>query len=256
MTAEAAAQMIFAPRRMPAEPWEEPAGAAAVPHTLPSGAVVSTWGDEGPAVLLVHGWEGRSTQFAGLIGVLVASGRRAVAVDAPGHGRSPDAEYSPVRHGEVLLEALPGHAPFEAVVTHSFGSTATFHALRHGLTVGRIALISPLVSLTDRLAEIAGYFGFEGPVRADFLDRVQHRLSGVPIADLDIDRRPCPDGPTLLCHDTEDREIPVDSTIALARQWTDARLIVTNGLRHRRILADPTVVETVARHLGVSAPVR
>jgi pimeloyl-ACP methyl ester carboxylesterase len=112
--ADYAANSIQTPRRQPAEEWEESAAATADEHALPSGIVVSTWGDRGPAVLLVHGWEGRSTQFAELIRVIVANGRRAVGVDAPGHGRSPDGEFSPVKHGEALLEALPYHAPFDA----------------------------------------------------------------------------------------------------------------------------------------------
>ncbi|OLT23739.1 hypothetical protein BJF78_31635 [Pseudonocardia sp. CNS-139] len=247
--ADYTADAILTPRRRPAEEWEEPAAVSAVTHALPSGNVVSTWGDTGPAVLLVHGWEGRSTQFAGLIRAVVAGGRRAVAVDAPGHGRSPDGEFSPVRHGEALLEALPRFAPFDALVTHSFGSTSAFHAMRHGLAVNRMALISPLVSLSGRLTKFAEQVGMAPAQRAEFLAVLQERL-GVPVPDLDIDTLPEPAVPVLLCHDADDREVPAAPTRTLAELWPNATLLLTTGLRHRRILTEPAVVKAVAAHIG------
>lgn len=247
---DVAAETIFTPRRVVAEEWEGPAAAAAATHTLPSGIVVSSWGTAGPAVLLVHGWEGRATQFAGLIELIVASGRRAIAVDAPGHGRSPDSEFSPVLHGKALLEALPYYSPFEALVTHSFGSTSAFFALRRGLRVTRMALISPLVSLSERLDAMAEHFGLTGELRTAFLVTVARKLD-VPIHELDLDLQPEPDGPVLLCHDTDDREIPIGSTRALADLWPSAALMVTTGLRHRRIVNDRGVIDTVADHIGL-----
>src|SRR6185295_1815526 len=45
------------------------------------------WGD-GPAVLLVHGWEGHAGQLAAFVEPLLARGLSAVAFDAPAHGSS------------------------------------------------------------------------------------------------------------------------------------------------------------------------
>src|SRR5690349_4240764 len=44
-----------------------------------------SWG-QGPAVLLVHGWEGRATQLGAFVPALLEAGYRVVAVDMPGHG--------------------------------------------------------------------------------------------------------------------------------------------------------------------------
>jgi len=251
--ADYAASAILTPHRRPPEEWEESAAATAYERSLPSGIVVSTWGDGGPAVLLVHGWEGRSTQFAELIRAIVASGRRAIAVDAPGHGRSPDGEFSPVRHGQALLEALPRYAPFDALVTHSFGSTSAFFAMRHGLEVNRMALISPLVSLSRRLTTVAEQLGMRLDQRNAFLAAMQERL-GTPLQELDIDPLPEPDVPVLLCHDIDDREIPIDTSRLLAQRWPNATLMVTAGLRHRRILTEPRVISAIATHIGCVTP--
>jgi alpha-beta hydrolase superfamily lysophospholipase len=45
------------------------------------------WGS-GPAVLLVHGWEGRGAQLAAFVDPLVEAGLSVVTFDAPGHGAS------------------------------------------------------------------------------------------------------------------------------------------------------------------------
>ncbi|MGV9195387.1 alpha/beta hydrolase [Microbacterium sp. MC2] len=55
-----------------------------------AGAEVVTyeWGDGDRTVVLIHGWNGRASQFATLARELVAEGYRVVAFDAPAHGAS------------------------------------------------------------------------------------------------------------------------------------------------------------------------
>ena len=59
----------------------------------------------GSTVLLMHGWEGRPTQFALLIRGLVDAGYGVIALDAPAHGRSPGREANVVLFARALLEA-------------------------------------------------------------------------------------------------------------------------------------------------------
>src|SRR5687768_6915442 len=57
---------------------------------LPRGGRVAAWSwGEGPAVLLVHGWESRAAQLGAFVAPLVENGFSAVAFDAPAHGQSP-----------------------------------------------------------------------------------------------------------------------------------------------------------------------
>ena len=51
--------------------------------------------------------------------------------------------------------------------------------------------------------------------------------------------------PALVVHDRGDREVPFEHGETLARSWPGARLMVTEGLGHRRILRDPEVVRAV-----------
>jgi pimeloyl-ACP methyl ester carboxylesterase len=56
--------------------------------------------------------------------------------------------------------------------------------------------------------------------------------------------------PTLLLHDNEDRTAPLATGRALAGALRGARLQVTQGLGHRRILDDPTAIALAVQHLG------
>src|SRR5689334_9242192 len=49
---------------------------------------VTTWGESGPSVLLMHGWGGARAQMTGFVEPLLAAGYRVVAYDQPAHGQS------------------------------------------------------------------------------------------------------------------------------------------------------------------------
>ncbi len=78
---------FMTPRALPLRDWELPLLASSERITLRFGLSALRWG-QGPTVLLMHGWEGRPTQFASLINALVDAGYTVVALDGPAHGRS------------------------------------------------------------------------------------------------------------------------------------------------------------------------
>ena len=49
---------------------------------------ITTWGESGPAVLLMHGWGGARAQMTGFVNPLLSAGYRVVAYDQPAHGES------------------------------------------------------------------------------------------------------------------------------------------------------------------------
>jgi pimeloyl-ACP methyl ester carboxylesterase len=54
----------------------------------------------------------------------------------------------------------------------------------------------------------------------------------------------------LVVHDRDDSEIPLRDGERIAEAWPGARLEVTRGLGHHRILRDATVVARVAEHVS------
>ncbi|HET6985510.1 MAG TPA: alpha/beta hydrolase, partial [Kribbella sp.] len=55
--------------------------------------------------------------------------------------------------------------------------------------------------------------------------------------------------PLLAIHDRDDRETPYQGSEALVASWPDGRLELTEGLGHRKILGDATVVSRAVSFL-------
>ena len=86
-----AARAFCTPRRrqVVAVPESEVLGTGRAGRLNTSDGEVAFWSwGQGPAVLLVHGWEGRAAQWVPMAERLVRSGHRAVMLDLPAHGSS------------------------------------------------------------------------------------------------------------------------------------------------------------------------
>jgi pimeloyl-ACP methyl ester carboxylesterase len=100
---------------------------------------------EGRPLVLLHGGIGSTEMFAPALPALAAR-RRVVAVDFPGHGRSPDVDR-PLRPDlladdiAALIEDL-GIAPADVLGYSLGGETAFRLAVRHPAAVRRLVLVS------------------------------------------------------------------------------------------------------------------
>lgn len=68
------------------------------------------WEENGPSILVVHGWESHTGRMLPLIKPLVAQGCRVLALDAPGHGLSP-----PRRKPICWTRATPSRRPWSSM---------------------------------------------------------------------------------------------------------------------------------------------
>jgi len=85
------ADLISRPRgQNPTQPWELATGPTGREIELRTGLRARSWGEQGPLVLALHGWRGRTTQFRPLASKLLEKGMRTVALELPGHGISTD----------------------------------------------------------------------------------------------------------------------------------------------------------------------
>ncbi len=143
-------RIFSTPRKFAPREWELPFEAMATRERWSSGLSVLRAGD-GPVVALIHGWEGRATQFAALAPALLIRGFSVVAIDAPGHGHSRGKQSDPYRFADALIEVSTQVGPLHAAVGHSMGGGSIALALSAGLSVSRAALIASPSSLHDVL---------------------------------------------------------------------------------------------------------
>jgi len=212
--------------------------------------VGEAWGN-GPAVYLLHGWAGHRGQLTAFVAPLLARGFRVVAFDAPSHGESAPGAFGPrsssiVEFADALTSVIAEQGPARAIVAHSMGSTAAAVALCDGLRAGRVVMLAPMASPLSYARQFAAVLGFGERTFRRLVARVERRV-GAPMRHFDVPElgRAVAMPPTLIMHDRDDVSTPVTDGAAIAAAWPGARLHVTSGLGHRRLLSDPDVVSEV-----------
>lgn len=212
---------------------------------------VYVWG-EGPSVLLVHGWHGSAAHFVEFVAPLVAAGFRAVAFDAPAHGESPGRRTKLPEIVAAMEQIARRLGPLHALVAHSFGALCATYALaERRIAAGRIVCISPPAHMEGLLVSFSDTLGLPPAVQKRFRAYLERDFGA------DMWARFSPESharllpmPALVIHDADDHSVPIEEAEALARAWRGAELVRTQGLGHRRILADPEVIRRAVAFLG------
>ena len=245
LASRVAMDLFMTPRRHTRPGREHEALARATPFDVSLGDRMTIrawrWGS-GPAVLLVHGWEGRGAQLAAFVDPLLEKGLSVVAFDAPGHGASTGSRSSLPHFAWGVRGVSDAIGGTRAIVGHSLGCAATTLALREGLTTERLVYIAPPLDPSDYVVRFGAMLGISTAVLEGMKQRIEERFLRKWSDYSQAATAPAVTTPLLIVHDREDDDTPWSDGAALARAWPDARLITTTGLGHRRILRDPSVV--------------
>ena len=211
---------------------------------LGDGLVAWRWG-EGPVVLLVHGFEGNRAQFAAIVEALVGRGFAAVALDVPAHGESAGDELTAEKFIAAIERTLARLGPVHAVIGHSLGGAMSLYSVARSGGSRRVAVVSAPSSLMRELKRFAAALGLSERGTRAFIASVETHV-GRPAADFDVRHLAGKvDLPLLMIHDQNDRQVPVVEAARKAHVLPGAELMVTRGLGHNRLLADPAVVNAL-----------
>jgi pimeloyl-ACP methyl ester carboxylesterase len=138
------------------------------------------------------------------------------------------------------------HGPAHAVIAHSMGGAATAVALCDGLHADRVVLVAPMASPVSYARQLGATLGFGEATYRRLIARIERRV-GAPMHHFDVPElgRAIAMPPTLVVHDRTDAYTPVSDGAAIAAAWPSARLHVTTGLGHGRLLRDADVVTEI-----------
>jgi len=209
---------------------------------------VYSWGDGDNVVLLVHGWRSRASRFGALARALQSPDRTVISFDAPGHGASGGRRTSVLEYAAIIHLLHERHGRFELIVGYSFGVLAAFLARRGGVQAGAlVAIAGPFdmnyvfslfvraVNLPPRASEVLRGYIVRRVLRGD-AESWSHFTSTAPHGD----------APLLVIHDQADTEVDVAQARLIAGAYQgDTDLVITSGLGHKRILADPSVLQRI-----------
>jgi len=148
----------------------------------------------------------------------------------------------------VIAEMAEQELPVRTVVAHSLGAAAATIALADGQAcIDRLVMLAPAGELALDIEKIRAALWLPAAALRVLIARVEQRY-GQPL-------QACSTAamakhlsmPVLVIHDRDDPLTPLASAQALAAALPQARLTITQGLGHRRILRDPEVLAQAAR---------
>lgn len=218
----------------------------------PSGPLAAAeWGD-GPAVLLLHGWEGKASDLAAFAPPLLAAGRKVIALNLPAHGESAGERTSIPASARDIVAAQQALGPLQAVVAHSVGTAVMVEAVALGLPVERLALISAPARYAMYAMGFAAQAGLS-PAQTEAMLQALREM-GVDVHSISTPRRAASlRQPVLFVHSADDRVVPIGDAELSRSKWAgSAELLRLDGLGHRRILQAPEVVAAVTAFVTAS----
>ena len=206
---------------------------------------------QAPVALLVHGWGGHAGQLKLVAEALAGHGLRPVLLEMPAHGRSAGTVSNLPQFARAIEYAVgrlrqQGHE-LRLLAAHSLGANAAAFAVARGAPVQRLALLAPPASPREYTRYFAHVFGLSETTRAAMQRRFEERE-----AILMPQFEPDSVGPrirqsTLVVHDKADSVNPFRDGQAFAHAIRRADLVATEGLGHRKMLKDPSVIAHLVR---------
>jgi len=239
---------VMTPKRRARQRIAEPLrNAQHVEIETPAGKIAAWRLGEGPAVLLVHGWQDDNSLWSPLIQSLADIGIATVTFDLPGHGFSAGDQCTPALAAAAMQAVAAQLGPIDAVVTHSFGGPVTGFALLNGFAPRRIVLIAAPRGRNKRWFDFAEERGIS--------QDVVHRARELYAADaglratFDLAEIASPIE-TLVIHSADDDAVEWENGEAIAKAWPNAELVLCDGLGHRMIAQDRSVIERVVNFVA------
>jgi pimeloyl-ACP methyl ester carboxylesterase len=201
------------------------------------------YGEGEKRILLVHGWSGRGTQLVKFADRFAKAGYSIVSFDAPAHGKSPGKTSIMPEFIAAILQLEKEFGPFDAAVGHSLGGMSLLNSVKRGLKLNRLVTIGSGDIIQDIIDEFIGKLKLKpkvGTLMREGFEKKSHesmdQYSAFRAAmEIDI--------PVLVIHDNNDAEVPVKCAKHIHENLKNGTLILTDGLGHRKILGNQSVIE-------------
>jgi pimeloyl-ACP methyl ester carboxylesterase len=197
---------------------------------------------DAPAILLMHGWEGRGLQMGAYIAPLVAAGNQVIAIDGPGHGHTKGGTPGLPTFSICLERALSAFSPV-AIVAHSMGAGAALVAASRSGFQGRVLCLAGPPETHDVFTRARAFMRLPESGRERFYTYLRQTFAGIPLDDvMGIEAcasRMKAEIHAVLAHDDDEFPFTESERIIEAGGGT---VEVMSDVTHRSVMWDPTAV--------------
>lgn len=200
------------------------------------------WGIDGPAVLLVHGWEGRGSQMGHFVKPLLEAGYRVISFDALAHGDSPGKRTNMLEFARIIRDIESYAGGFHAIIGHSLGGTAAGYAIAEGVHAHSLITICSPTTIEFIFSAFAEQIrASQETIRR--LSQFLENFTGKRSPEFSFTNFSTEVSiPGFIIHDQDDKEISYSQAIALQKSWKKSRILLTEGFGHKRILRSQEII--------------
>lgn len=211
--------------------------------------VVYEYGKSDKKVLLVHGWSGRGTQLVKIADELIKKGFMIISFDAPAHGKSKGSSTIMIEFIASILELEKKYGPFEYAIGHSLGGMSILNALKQNFNVKKAVTIGSGDVIQDIIDDFVKNLKLKPEYGLRLKDYFETKFVGKMDDYSAYKAAQMVQIPVLVIHDQNDEDVSVNSAYHIDKHLAHSELLITEGLGHRKIVGDPSVIETILKFI-------
>ena len=211
--------------------------------------VVYQYGSSVKKVLLVHGWSGRGTQLVKIADALLEKGFMVYSFDAPAHGKSKGNFSIMPEFIAYILEMEQKYGPFEYAIGHSLGGMSILNAIKQNLVVKKAVTIGSGDIIQDIIDDFVKNLKLKPEYGLRIKDHFETKFGGEMDDYSAYKAAQMVQIPVLVIHDQNDEDVSVNSAYHIDKHLVHSELFITEGLGHRKIVGDPSVIETILKFI-------
>jgi pimeloyl-ACP methyl ester carboxylesterase len=210
---------------------------------------VYQWGKGQKVIGMIHGWEGRTSNFSTIV-KLLQDDFTIIAFDAPSHGLSSTQSTTFFDFIEAVQTVMSQYS-INHIISHSFGSVAVLNMLAtHPQKIEKIAMFTSPNRFKDRMLFSAEQAGMHPKTTEKFMNTLEKRFS-INIDELNVSdivsKITIKD--KLILHDIDDKVVSLDQSKQIQAAWNNVELQEFQGTGHYRILHDTAALEKLKTFL-------
>jgi len=208
------------------------------------------WGEGEKTALLVHGWEGRASNFGAIIPRLLKKGYKVISFDAPSHGNSTKRKTSFFDIPE-LIEVILKKETYNLIITHSIGSVLTLMAMNAIKYKGNILIqCTTPDKFEDYIEDTIRYFGLTNKTKNAFISLIRNTTGHEPLAmQASVFVKNISFNQALFLHDKNDRIINVESSKKVSSKMENAKFMELESTGHFKMLWSEKVLDIIEGHV-------
>ena len=212
--------------------------------------VVYEYGKSDKKVLLVHGWSGRGTQLVKIADELLKMGYMTISFDAPAHGKSKGNSSIMIEFIASILEIEKQYGPFEFAIGHSLGGMSVLNAIKQNLQVKKAVIIGSGDIIQDIIDDFICKLQLKPEYGIKLRNHFEAKFGGKMDDYSAYKAAEKTEVPVFVIHDKDDDDVSVKAAYNIQKHLKQSEIMITEGLGHRKILGDETVIQKIREFIS------